>query len=160
MWAEIVDIHFSDNASRACLEGGLWASKTNYSCPLLTTLSPPEQPEPSGADDLDLSIYVYTSGMSVRHLLFSPSAANVAVFFFSLFCICEASSRSCNILQHKKENHQFQYKVSIEKVCSASHFIFRLFDFHCGSYYYPHNLSKLQVRSNIRIDKILSANSH
>ena len=81
-------------------------------------------------------------------------------FFFSLFCICEASSRSCNILQHKKENHQFQYKVSIEKVCSASHFIFRLFDFHCGSYYYPHNLSKLQVRSNIRIDKILSANSH
>lgn len=98
----------------------------------------------------------------------SPSMSTPAVCvsqilrcsFSSCFWICEASLRSCNIylLQHKIENHQFQYKVSKEKVCSASHFIFRLFDFHCGSYYYPHNLSKLQVGSNIRIDKILSAN--
>ena len=61
IFAQWLDISTSDNATRACLEGGVWAEKTNYSCPRLSAaLVPAPSLEEDG--DLDMSIYVYTVG--------------------------------------------------------------------------------------------------
>ena len=63
IFAQWLDISTSDNATRACLEGGVWAEKTNYSCPRLSA-APAPAPAPSLEEDgdLDMSIYVYTVG--------------------------------------------------------------------------------------------------
>ena len=65
----------SVNASRSCLDGGVWAGKTNYKCPpLQTNYSCPPPPSDLDMDpelefdldpeldSLDMSIYVYTVG--------------------------------------------------------------------------------------------------
>ena len=59
IFAQWLDISTSDNATRACLEGGVWADKTNYSCPRLSAAPAPSLEEDG---DLDMSIYVYTVG--------------------------------------------------------------------------------------------------
>ena len=59
IFAQWLDISTSDNATRACLEGGVWAEKTNYSCPRLSAAPAPNLEEDG---DLDMSIYVYTVG--------------------------------------------------------------------------------------------------
>ena len=61
IFAQWLDISTSDNATRACLEGGVWAEKTNYSCPRLSA-APAPAPSLEEDGDLDMSIYVYTVG--------------------------------------------------------------------------------------------------
>jgi len=73
---KLYDVNF--NASRSCLDGGVWAGKTNYKCPpLQTNYSCPPPPSDLDMDpelefdldpeldSLDMSIYVYTVGYLV-----------------------------------------------------------------------------------------------
>ena len=119
-------IKLSDNASRACLEGGLWTSKTNYSCPLLYSLSthqPPEVHEPPGADDLDLSIYVYTVGESSQTWYLAIAIRRQYCGGFVFICLLNHWDDAiyCNIT---RQDHLYQYKVSLKKSLLSTTFLF------------------------------------